>query len=797
MATKNSNSEDIFNIKEFILLVVNRKYYYIISISIAIMLAYTYNQLTQTTYRVSSIIGPVENRRSSLLESNDHFRGLSNTPQVSNLENDINSLRSFNLVSKTVKKLGLETSYYQDGSGFLNSRLFKFLNQPQQVYNNNNIYTVHIDKSHAQTINTNFHIDIIDENSFRLFVSEENASSYNYLDNNIINRNIKLELDTILQFNKTIISPYFKFSVNINKDLIHDEMQYPTGTFFRFNHIDRVTRYFMGQLGIEPVSLRSTLINISSQGQNLGLTVDFLNNYLQEYMNENLAKKNNIAINTINFIDSQLSEISDSLVKSESKLRDYRASNQVTDLTYQGQQALAQLSEVESEISTLKVQEKYYTYILDYFNKNQDIAGLALPSTANVLDPIMNSMILELLELNAERSTILSNRAEKSLFLGQIENQIKLQKQTIIENVKNNLNAMELTMNELNYRNRKLSYEISSLPKTELNMVSMQRQFNITDAMYTFLLQKRSEAAIAMASNIPDYEILEPARYITSSIVSPRKTINYVLAAFIGFFIPSLIILLKLYFNQKITSVNELERIIQEPILNMIYTNYHNTENINTEFPHSSIAESFRKLRSNVLKKAKNYSSNALMVTSAQPRDGKSFIAFNLATSIAAVGIKTLIIDCDLRKPTLHKKLKSENVLGITNYMNNETSIEKIINKSDINNLSYINSGPIHPNASELIEAGKLDELLKFVKSHFDFVVIDTSPTGLVSDASALMKYTSHLLLVCRNNNTDKNIFINTLNFLNSSHLKNIDIVYNDLDVKKSNYKGYYNYYNN
>lgn len=138
------------------------------------------------------------------------------------------------------------------------------------------------------------------------------------------------------------------------------------------------------------------------------------------------------------------------------------------------------------------------------------MAGLAPPSSANVNDPIMNSLVLELLSLSNQRSTILSNNSEKNLFLGQIENKIKLQKQAIIENVTNNLNTVNLSQNELNYRADRLSGEISRLPRTELNMVSMQRKFNLSNDIYTFLLQKRSEAAITMASNIPDYEIMEP-----------------------------------------------------------------------------------------------------------------------------------------------------------------------------------------------------------------------------------------------------------------------------------------------
>ena len=304
-----------------------------------------------------------------------------------------------------------------------------------------------------------------------------------------------------------------------------------------------LSQKYLKRLKVEPVSVKSSLIKVSFQGENIGLTIDFLNNYLQAYLDDDLSKKNKIALSTINFIDSQISEISDSLSKSESKLKDYRSSNQVTNLSYQGQQAFGADDTNRTEKSTLQVQERYYKYILDYFEKNKDVAGLAPPSSANVNDPIMNSLVLELLSLNDQRSSILSNNSEKNLFLGQIENKIKLQKQAIIENVTNNLNTLNLTQNELNYRAEKLSGEISKLPRTELNMVSMQRKFNLSDAIYTFLLQKRSEAAITMASNIPDYEIMEPAREVSRTVLSPKTMMNWLVAFFLAFMGPTIYIL--------------------------------------------------------------------------------------------------------------------------------------------------------------------------------------------------------------------------------------------------------------
>jgi capsular exopolysaccharide synthesis family protein len=453
------------------------------------------------------------------------------------------------------------------------------------------------------------------------------------------------------------------------------------------------------------------------------------------------------------------------------------------------------MTQIENERSTLQIQERYYNYIIGYFEKNQDMAGLAPPSAANVVDPIMNSMVLELLALNAEKATILSNNAEKNLFLGQIENKIKLQKQAIIENVKNNLNTLNLTQNELDYRQSRLSNEISRLPRTELNMVSMQRKFNLTDAIYTFLLEKRSEAAIAMASNYPDYEILEPARAVTASILSPRTMMNWLIALFMAVMIPTIFIILKNFFNEKISSVNDVERMIGQPVMNLIYTNYYKTESVVKEYPGSSISESFRNLRSSLFLKFRSEPQKVIMVTSSQPQDGKSFVSSNLAASIASVGHKTIILDCDLRRPTLHEKLNVVNTVGLSNYMVNNATIDKIIKKTDIENLWIIPAGPVLPNSSELIESGVLDVLLEDLKNKFDYIIIDSTPVGLVADATLMIKYASFILLVCRNDYTRKDLFTDVLNLFRANNITNFEIVFNDLNLKKSRYGRYDNYY--
>lgn len=786
MLNQKESESEAFIIKEFILTALSYKYFYIASVIICLTVAFMINRFSPTVYEVNSIIGPVEDKRSSLLGSGDIFKGLGAFGESKNLENDINSLNSFTLVSSTINKLNLEVGYFTE-----KNKIFK---QIQQIYPDS-YFTVNIDKSHLQPINARFYVDILNGNSFRLTCSEDEVALYNYVDNVIVSKKNVLKIDTICKFNETISNRNFKFSISLNKDLFVPNSKDESLSYFEFYHLDLLTKEYLKNLKVEPISIKSSLIKVYFQGKNIGLTIDFLNRYLQTYLENDLSKKNKIALNTVTFIDSQVSEISDSLSISESKLKDYRSANQVTDLSYQGQQALEQMTKMEAERSTLQIQERYYNYILDYFNKNKDIAGLAPPSVANVADPIMNKLILDLLALNAEKANILSNNAEKNLFLGQLDNKIKLLKQSIIENVTNNLNTLNLSQNELNYRSDKLSKEISKLPRTELNMVSMQRKFNLSDAIYTFLLQKRSEAAITMNSNIPDYEILEPAREITKTILSPKTMLNWLLALFLGFMIPSIFIILKNFFNQRIISVYDVEHILNRSVLSIIFSSSYKTEAVVPEFPGSSIAESFRNLRSSLFLRFKSEPLKVILITSSQPRDGKSFISFNLAASIASVGYKTIIIDCDLRKPTLHEKFKEDNSSGLSTYMTSHTSKDDIIHTTSVKNLSFIPAGPVLANSSELIESGVLDELINYLKSKYEYIIIDTTPTGLVADAALMTKYASLNLLVCRNNYTRKDVFKDVLNMLSVNRIENFEVIFNDLNLKKSRYGWYNSYY--
>jgi capsular exopolysaccharide synthesis family protein len=776
-----------FIIKDFISQIISIKYFYIVSFIVLLGLAFLANRYMPVVYKVNSVIGPIEDQRPALLGSNELFRGLVSYEQARNLENDINNIKSFTLVATTLRKMDLEVGYF--------IRKDHLLGHDSQLYPNAPFH-VSIDKSHTQPVNARFEIEIKNDGTYRLKMDEEEVSLYNYVDDAVISEKNVIKLDTICRFNETITGKNYKFVISLTDIPVRSTAKgkKPEYYFVLYN-IDDLARSYLSNIEVQPVTVRSSLINVSLKGKNLNLTIDFLNNYVQTFLDDNLSKKNKMSANAVSFIDAQISNTSDSLNRSESRLRDYRSANQVMDLSYQGQRAFEQMTQIDADRSRLDVQERYYNSILDNFEKNKDIAGIAPPSAANIEDPIMNSLILELHNLNTQRSNLMSNNAEKNLFIGQIDTKIRLQKEAIIEAVRNNLNTLNLTKNELDYRGRKLSQEISRLPRTELSMVSMQRKFDVSDAIYTFLLQKRTEAAITMASNHPDYEILEPARRITRDIIAPKPMVNYMFALFFALLIPTGTLLLKNFFNENITRVNDAELILKRPVLSIIYTNPLKTERVVSEAPTSPVAESFRNLRSRLFLKFKNKELKVIIITSSQPRDGKSFISYNLAASIAGVGHSTILMDCDLRRPKLHNYFNYQNDEGLTNYLTGNIPEDKIIHRSETDNLYFVPAGPVLANSSEAMEAGALDDFISSLKNKFTYVIIDSPPMGLVAEATQLMKYASYILFVVRNNYTRKDVYTDVLNMLKTNRIENFDIVYNDMNIDKSKYGHYRDYY--
>ena len=771
--------------KLFLQQVLSFKYFFIILTFLSIGCAYLYNKVAKTEYEVFATISATKDETSSMLRSNYQFSSMQPVATYNEIEDGINRLRSYSMIYTIINKLNLEIGYFVENTGVFKSRNELFNKRP---------FTVIIHRSHIQPVNIKFYIDILSDSTFRITSSQDNATLFNYIDDEIIAKDFIVNLDKVFKFNEEIKLDYLNLTIEKNSELQLQDVDNKSRYYFELYNPELITKQFLKNLSVRRTSPASTILVVIFHGESLEKSTYFLNNYLNYFFEESLIHKNSTAINTINFIDAQISGISDSLSRSETEITRFRSANQVTDLTYQGQATYDKLQRIEQERDDLQPLARYYTYIINYLNTSEDVAGIVAPTGVAGENSLVNNLIMELLNLNSERSDIITLRGERNPFLEEVENKIRSKRQYIIEIASNNLRTIQRRLSDLEYEINKLAREISALPRREINMSNIQRKYDIDEANYTYFLQKRSEAYITMASNYPDFELLEPARLVTSSQIKPKSTFNYLIALVLGILIPLATMIIKNLFNFKITNPEYIQQLIHRSPVATIYSVSEKNMNFLIESPNSISTEYFRALRSVIFRKLSAKKTKTVLLSSAQPNDGKSFISYNLAISIALVGKKTLIIDGDLKRPALHKKFNVENKSGITDFILEKVALRDIILDTGIPNLSFIPAGPFLPNATEVIESDGLDSLFASVKELYEYIVIDTSPIGLMTDAFLLTRYADHILIVVRQDATFKDSLTNVLSTFNSNDISNFDIVFNDVSIEEGShhYSKYY-----
>jgi tyrosine-protein kinase Etk/Wzc len=765
--------------------------------TIFIIVTFLINRFSTVKYKNSTSLYLSEEDKSSALNSaNDLFQsfGMFNTKE--NIYNELEILKSFSLIKKVINETDLKVSYFTYKNSPLSDLLFKtpFIKK-YELYNQSPIEII-LDPSVPQATNLNFRIAFLNENEFLIEADGEEIPLYNYIDDQVVAYTPSIHFRQRFKFGDEIRTRYFNFRVQkttyFEKDFTTD-----ANLYFILNNINDLTLLYQDALNTETTSERSTLIRISLSGTNQHRITDFLNNLTSAYLGKSLDKKNKTALSTIDFIDSQISDIADSLSYAESALKNFRSSQGVMDLSFQGQQVFEQLNRLENEKAALDVQKKYYEYLSNYLATNTELSDILAPSSMNVVDPILANLVTQLIALNSERVSLLRNStSQQNLYLADINIRIENLKKTIRETVKNTLNTLNISLNEINYRMSKASGQISQMPKTELQLRGIERKFTLNDAIYTFLMQKRSEAQIARASSLPDYEVVDPAVLAMSRVVSPKSILNYFIAIFLAFLFPTSYIMLKDFLNNKISEPEELEKMSNFPILGNIFHNYHRSKQIVNDHPNSSVTESFRAVRTNFQFFSEGGKRQVLLITSSASGEGKTFCSINLGSVFALNGHRTILLEFDLRRPKIHQEFNSSNIIGISSFLIDKANIEDIIVPTHIENLDLISAGPAAPNPAELIDSERTGELIDKLKEMYDYIIIDSAPAGILTETQLLMKHTDLNIFVVRMEKTIKEACKHVLSSFENNKLCNVSILINDLNVRRKSYKyGYDNKY--
>ncbi|MCX6231895.1 MAG: polysaccharide biosynthesis tyrosine autokinase [Bacteroidetes bacterium] len=763
--------EDKVDIMLILFKVLSNWHYFAISIVLTLLLAFVFNKYSIPVYEVKSTVLIKDDKKGG--GGNDLMKGLMLFGSQKNVQNEIGVLQSYTLTNKAVKQLNFHVSYFEEAS-------FKTV----EIYKENP-FEVIIDTAYNQLVGVQMSLKILSNEKFEIEIPEQNdATLFNFREEKALEEKVNIrKVKKTLYFGETYKDDYLNFKVLLTpkyKGNVNNGKNY----MFSINDINQLTAQFL-DLKIEPINKEATVLAISFKNRNKQKAIDFINALTTAYINSDLEEKNQTASNTIGFIDMQLSGITDSLHVVENQLQDFRTTNKIMNITDESKIILDKLSLLDNQKAMQSLKAKYYQSLMDYINSNSVTVA---PSTMGIDDPLLGKLVEELIKTTAEKEKTNLSSYPTNKDMVALDIKINNLKKSLAENIKNIVNMSNISIREIDKRTDLVNTELNKLPATERRMINIQRKFKVNDEIYTYLLQKRAESAISKASNIPDNKIIDKAR--NAEKVYPKTSFNYVIAFILGILIPLIYLFVKDFLNNTIIEKSDIEKITSFPIIGHTLHNDKDSTTVVLDSPKSSIAESFRAVRTNLQFIAKGAEKQTIMITSTMVSEGKTFVAINLASIFALYGKRVLLMGFDLRKPKIYQDFSLTNTEGISSYLIGKSTLENIIQKSYVPNLDIIMAGPIPPNPTELIASEKNDELFAKLKEMYDYIIIDTPPVGLITDAYLLMKYSDANVFVTRQNFTNKKVFASIINDIQKRNVGKFNILVNDIrmDLSSTSY---------
>jgi len=696
--------------------------------------------------------------------------------------NEVTVINSYPIIFNALTKLNFEVSYYE-----------KELLKTRELHQNAPFVVV-FNRAHPQPTGIKIKVDFVNENEIEITAKDKGVTTYSFHEMTEIETLDNLTIEERVPFGQEVSSPYYRFTIIPNSNFNIDDI---TGKSFYFtiNNMGGMANYYKTEMNVSLYSEQSTVAIVELLVNNTTKGIQFLNSLTQQYTSENLDKKNHMAQATIDYINSQLNMISDSLNVAEEKLQEFRTEFQVHNLESKAEQIFAQLQIMQTEKAALTVKNRYYQSIKDHFDNNEDISDLIAPSSMGVDDPLLGNLVAEFASLNSQKITLIDNQQENSPYLKTLEIKMVNLRNTIYENIKYNLSNYDYMLENLNSRIRRLNNELSTMPATERQLLGIQREFNLQDEVYNYLLQRRAEAQIAKASNLPTVEIVEPPRKIGRRPVLPKKKMNYMVGLIIGLILPSSVIVLKTLMDNMLHSSEEVKEISRLPRIGMLPLHAKIKSNdIVLKEPKMPLAENFRKVIPNLMYFKVNDKRMTILVTSSISGEGKSFVAYNLASVFALQKKKVLLLSYDMRKADFYIGLGYKMEEGISTVLINRTKVNDAIQSTSNSYFSLIPPGPVPPNPSELIASQESVNLITQLKKKYEILIIDTPPLGLLADASYLMDLADINIFVVRLGHTPRDVFKSTIQDMEHKEIRNPCMIINGVQGRKKGY-GYQSKY--
>lgn len=762
-----------FDIKGFLYKVLSFWWLILGSISIGLFIAYYISVRKLPVYEIYSMV-EIKDNSNPLFTSNTSL-----TFNWGGTSNKVNStilvLQSRSHNEKVVKRLSYYIDYLEMGEYQLEDAYGRIP------------FTVVQDSVAYQLQNNLFKVTILDQNSFELSMLVEESFKgkfFNYNTEDTENQSIDpFQFKEKFKFNEAIETFFFKGKIlkNEMKHWPKEQKEY----YFSFSSLyATVNRYKEIETNLEQ---NSSILKLRLVGNNKSRMVDYLNGTIDVLSNSMLNEKNLFATKTIQFIDSMLIDRSGELQEVQKELNEFKTDRNIYDLDAESNMLRTRLTTLDQEEREIIRSIDYYKNLDTYLNDKTDYSEIPAPTVSGIEETSIATQVSRIIELSNKRNQLTFSVREDNPSIIQIDRDIEAIKSVLIENIKSTTSLLNRDLRNIRREVIKLEEEVRSLPQDQQDLLKIERRYDLSRATYDLFLTKKNEAKLIKAASVSDVSIIDSAKDTGAPKVGPNNQLNYLMAILFGTLIPLLFVFILLLLDNKINNPQDIEIKSTIPILGFIGKSDLISNLAVLKKPRSRVAESFRAIRTSLqftFSNSKNGACKVIMCTSSIPREGKTFTSINTASVLSLSGKKTLLIGLDLRKPKIFDDFGINNNLGIVNYIIGQNDIDEITQFSGYENLDIITSGPIPPNPSELLINDKMDDLIKDLKTKYEYIIIDTPPIGLVSDAFNILKHVDTTLYIVRQSFTKKGMLAIINEKYKLGEVKNISFVLNFFNQK-------------
>lgn len=767
-------SEEQVNIQELLFRYLIHWPWFVVSIIICIACAWGYLRLTTPIYNISATVLIKDEKKGggASMSSDLEKMGLEGfVSSSSNVDNEIEVLRSKSLAREVVNNLGLFVTY-MDEDEFPSKELY-----------HTSPVLVSLTHQEADKLPGRMEINMILQPTGALGVQIT-----------VGEKEYQKQFDKLPAVFPTDEGTVAFFANNDTLSAVCPENITKERHITAFiNRPFSVLKEYVNSLSIAPTSKTTSVVVISLENTNTRRGRDYINKLLEMYNINANNDKNEVAQKTAEFIDERIGIISKELGSTEQDLENFKRSAGITDLSSEAQIALTGNAEYEKKRVENQTQINLVMDLQRYMKGNE---YEVLPSNIGLQDAASAGAIDRYNQMLVERKRLLRTSTENNPTIINLDTSIRAMRTNVQATLDATLKGLQITKEDLAREASRYSRRINDAPTQERQFVSIARQQEIKSGLYLMLLQKREENAITLAATANNAKIIDEA-LADDNPISPKKMLVYLAALVLGVGLPVGVIYLIGLTKFKIEGRADVEKLTSLPVVGDIPLADEKTGSIAVfENQNNLMSETFRNVRTNLQFMLEN-GKNVILVTSTISGEGKSFISANLAISLSLLGKKVVIVGLDIRKPGLNKVFnipKKEH--GITQYLTNTTAnLMDFVQPSDINkNLFILPGGTVPPNPTELLARGGLEKAIETLKANFDYVILDTAPVGMVTDTLLIGRVADLSVYVCRADYTHKAEFTLINELAENNKLPNLCIAINGLDLNSRKYGYYYGY---